>query len=81
MEMGWEQLKNGELPAQAASLLDVVITVDRNLKHQQNLAHLPVSVIVLAAASNKRADLLALVPRLEAALSNLESRSLIEIGP
>jgi len=33
-EMGWEGLQNGDLLAAAASQFDVVLTIDKNLKHQ-----------------------------------------------
>ncbi len=79
-DMGWEQLKNGQLLAQAAIHFDVVITVDRNMKQQQNLATLPVAVLVLIAKSNKLSDLLSLVPAAGEALSHLKPRSLVEIS-
>ena len=47
VEMGWGGVKNGVLLALAAKDFDAFITVDRNLPYQQNLAALPVSVVVL----------------------------------
>jgi hypothetical protein len=60
--------------------LDVLLTVDRNLRHRQNLAHLPIAVIVLIANSNRLADLLSLIPQLETALAQLRPKTLIEVG-
>ncbi len=39
-----------------------MITVDRGIKHQQNLNALPVPVIIMLAAHNRLAELQPLVP-------------------
>jgi len=78
-EMGWERLRNGKLLAEAAKHFDVVLTVDQNLKHQQNPAMLPVAVVVMIARSNKLVDLLPLVPAVEDVLRNLIPRTLVEV--
>ncbi|HEX5341100.1 MAG TPA: DUF5615 family PIN-like protein, partial [Duganella sp.] len=53
VERGWGGTKNGALLALAASDFDALITVDKNLPHQQNLAQLPIAVVVLDAISNE----------------------------
>ncbi|OGW49977.1 MAG: hypothetical protein A2V62_07830, partial [Nitrospirae bacterium RBG_19FT_COMBO_58_9] len=72
--------KNGSLLALAAAEFEAFITVDRNLPYQQNVATLPLTVIVLVARSNELQALLLLVPRLEEALATLQPRSLVQIG-
>ena len=72
VEMGWGGVKNGALLALAASEFDAFVTVDKNLPCQQNLATLPVAVIVLEARSSEIASLLPVVPNLEQALVNLQ---------
>ncbi len=48
-EMGWEQLKNGELLAAAEQGgFEVLITADKNLQYQQNLAARRIAIIELA---------------------------------
>ena len=79
-QMGWSTVKNGELLVLASSSFDVCVTVDRNLSFQQNLANLPVAVIVLTAKSNRLADLIPLVPRLLEALTSIEPNSLTIVG-
>jgi hypothetical protein len=79
VEMGWSGIKNGKLLALAADDFDAFITVDKNLPFQQNLASLPVFVIVLDAMSNELPALLPLVPALERALSSLKPRSYLRI--
>jgi len=64
----------------AAAEFEAFITVDRNLPYQQNVATLPITVIVLVARSNELQALLPLVPRVEEALATLQPRSLVQIG-
>src|ERR1700722_2781983 len=78
-EMGWEDLHNGELLAIAGSDFDVFLTVDQNIKSQQNLANLPLAVVVLLAKSNRTEDLQPLIPVLERVLLTLKLGQLLEI--
>ena len=78
-DMGWSGLKNGELLARSANQFDVFLTADQNLQYQQNLLALPVAVVVLAAKSNRIADLRPLIPQLISTLSGLLPRTLKQI--
>jgi hypothetical protein len=78
-EMGWDDLQNGKLLAQAGPIFNVFLTVDQNIKTQQNLAALPIAIIVLIARSNRTDDLLPLIPTLERSLTSLKLGQLIEI--
>ena len=80
VEMGWSGVKNGALLALAAAEFDAFVTVDQNLPYQQNVATLPIAVVVLATRSNELQALLPLVPRLEEVLATLRPRSLVQIG-
>ena len=79
-EMGWASLRNGELLSRCGKQFDVFLTADQNLQFQQNLKVLPVSVAVLAAKSNRIADLRPLIPKLLDSLSSLQSRTLVRIA-
>lgn len=48
-ELGWEQLKNGELLRTAEPDFDVLITTDSNIKYQQSLPARNIALIVLRA--------------------------------
>jgi hypothetical protein len=50
-EMGWSQLKNGDLLDQAEAAFDVLVTTDQNLHHQQNLTARSIAILVLATTS------------------------------
>lgn len=72
-DMGWNSLRNGELLRQAASAgFDAFITLDSGIAYQQNLATLPIAVVILEAQYNTFDDLLPLVPALLRALTNLQ---------
>ena len=79
-EMGWSELSNGKLLQAAADCgFDAVLTVDRKLKHEQNLTELPVGVVLIASVDIRLSALMPFVPAIERALSTLVPRSLIEI--
>jgi predicted nuclease of predicted toxin-antitoxin system len=80
VEMGWSGVKNGKLLALAADQFEAFITVDKNLPYQQNLATLPVALIVLDGFSNELHALLPLMPRLEKALSSLKPRTYVLVS-
>jgi hypothetical protein len=79
-QMGWDATTNGELLALASASFDVFITVDRNLSFQQNLDTLPVAVVVLAAQTNRLADLIPLIPQLLASPDSVRAKSFNVVG-
>jgi len=79
VEMGWSGIQYGRFLALASEQFDAFVTADKNLPYQQNLAKLPVAVVVLAAHSNELPHLLPLVPRLEETLARLQPRSLTRV--
>ena len=78
--MGWGGSTNGALLALAARSFDALITVDKNLRHQQNLKSLPIAVVVLSANSNNLSALVPLVHQLELVLLTLAPRTLVVVG-
>ena len=81
-ETGWGELKNGKLlAAVAAGPFDLLLTVDRNIKPQQNLVTLPVTVVVLIGRSSRLPDLLPLLPAFDQVAPTLQAGAFIEIRP
>lgn len=79
-EMGWKGLRNGQLLEQAqANGFDVVITVDQNIRSQQNLKGRAIAVCVLVARGVTVEDLRPLVPSLERLLPTLKPGGLYEV--
>ena len=69
-DAGFKGLENGDLLKAAAGACEVLITVDRNLPSQQNLAGLNIAILILAAKRNSYVRLKPLVPRALSALEN-----------
>ena len=76
-EMKWEQLRNRALMTVAiAAGFDVFVTIDKQLEHQQNLANLPLPVVVLDGDSNALPTLVPFVPFLKTLLQSSLERAL-----
>lgn len=77
---GWASIKNGKLLALAADEFDVLLTADKGMEYQQNLATLPVSILIVLARSNRIEDLKPAVPAILAALAQLPPRVLRKVA-
>lgn len=74
-------LKNGRLlDAAEAAGFEVLITVDQHIPEQQNLSGRKISVVILCALTNRRPDLVTIIPAALSALDSLESGSVIRIS-
>ena len=76
-EMGWDRLRNGDLIEIAEQGFEALITSDRNLQYQQNLASRKLGVIVLP--TNHLPSVLRLAPKIALALSELSPGKVVEI--
>jgi hypothetical protein len=63
----------------AGAGFEVLLTVDQNLRYQQNLTAAGVAVVVMAAVSNRVDDLAPLAPAVEAALGCIQAGEVIEV--
>src|SRR3954466_5346383 len=72
-EHGWSGVKNGKLLALAEAEFDVFLTVDQNLKYQQNLKTFNIGIILLVARNNRLKTLLPLMPEVREALKNIKT--------
>jgi hypothetical protein len=79
-EAGLAGKKNGELLRAAAGRFDALVTVDKKLRYQQNLARVPFGVIVLMTRGNRLEDLMPLVGATLTALQSVNPGQVIEIG-
>jgi len=69
---GWTGITNGELLRRMRGEYDVLVTMDRGIEFQQNLASLPFSVLLLRAPSNRMVHLQPVVPAILEALPALK---------
>ncbi|HEX8844807.1 MAG TPA: DUF5615 family PIN-like protein [Pyrinomonadaceae bacterium] len=79
-ERGWSGIKNGELLALAEAEFDAFLTVDQNLKYQQNLKAFNIGVILLVARNNRLKTLLPLMPKAREALENIKAGDFVRVG-
>lgn len=56
-EAGWSGKENGELLALADASFEVVVTIDRNLRYQQNLTARGIALLIVRARTNRVVDL------------------------
>lgn len=79
-EAGFKGLKNGALLRAADGNFDVLVTVDKSIRHQQNLQSFQIAVLLLIAKTNKYEDLQLLVPRALEAVKTLQPGSVVLVG-
>ncbi|HKY30137.1 MAG TPA: DUF5615 family PIN-like protein [Pyrinomonadaceae bacterium] len=79
-DAGLKGLKNGDLLRAAAAQFDVLITVDRKLSFQQNIAAFEIAVVVLIAKPNRYPELKLLTPKVLEALENIHAGQTVRIG-
>ena len=77
---GWASIKNGKLLALAAGEFDVLLTADKGMEYQQNLATLPIAILIVLARSNRIDDLACAIPAILAALAELAPRTLRKVA-
>ena len=77
-DLGWDTLSNGEiLKAAEEAGFEVLLTTDKNIRHQQNLAGRKIALVVL---SNSRWPVVRLyVERVVTALSQTTPGSYVEV--
>jgi predicted nuclease of predicted toxin-antitoxin system len=80
VEAGFGGLENGELLRAASGRYDVLITVDRNLPYQQNIASLQIAVLILTGTGITYADLRPLIPKTLDQLSVIRPGEIYRIG-
>lgn len=65
-DMGWLGKKNGELLGLIVfNGFDFFVTLDKNLRHQQNLDRIELNIFLLLALNNRRDTLHALIVKIK----------------
>ncbi len=81
-EEGWDGLANGALlRAAAGKNYDVMITVDRNMQHQQSKSELAIPVVLLQARNNNIKSLRPLAPQVLQLLGQRLERRVYTVVP
>jgi hypothetical protein len=79
-DLGWGSLTDGALIERMNGRYDVLVTVDRGIRHQQRLQHRRFGVVLLRAPTNRLADLHPLVPLLLEAIDRVRAGEVLEIS-
>jgi predicted nuclease of predicted toxin-antitoxin system len=79
-EAGWAGKKNGELLSVAENVFDVLVTVDTNLRYQQNLARRKIAIVVLQSSSNRLDHLRQYFPACVLAIEKIKPGEIVLIG-
>lgn len=79
-DKGWNALENGDLiNSMQSDGFDYLLTSDKNLQYQQNLAKYSMSFIVLNVSNNNYETILPLVPKIKAVLTDNNQEKLVVI--
>ena len=79
-ERGWNGLTNGELLRVAEVAFDVLVTMDRGMRHQQHLDRYDLGYILLSVPTNQFPDLAPLMLQVNATLGSIRSGDVVQIG-
>jgi predicted nuclease of predicted toxin-antitoxin system len=78
---GLAALKNGRLLVAAEEAgLDVLITVDREIPHQQNMTGRKIAILILRAPTNRLRDLEKVIPAALRALAGIQPAEIVQVG-
>ena len=77
-ELGWEELRNGELLREAEPLFDAFVTADKNIRYQQNVTRRRIAILVLP--TNRWPVLRTMTERIAAAVNRLQPGEFIEMA-
>lgn len=79
-EAGLIGKENGELLTLAEHEFDVLITIDRNIRHQQNIEGRRIAVLIIRTASSDLEDIKPHVPEALEALKAIRPGQFAEVG-
>lgn len=78
-EEGWTSFSNGELLSRAQHNFDVLLTADRRLQFQQNLARFDIGVVVIVTVSLRFRVIGGAIEAIRSALEDVTPGDLVQI--
>lgn len=82
LDRGLAELGNGKLLAAASQAgFDVFVTVDKNIRHQQNLQKLPLPVLEIRVFHSRLEELQKAAPHLPQALAECSRFNFVSVDP
>lgn len=81
VQAGWAGVQNGDLLRRAVSGgFAALITMDRNLEHQQNIPKSGLALVVLLARDSRIESVLPLAPAILGALAQAQPGQVLHVG-
>ena len=78
-EAGWRGLEDGVLLALAQTRFDVLVTIDRSLEHQNNLANFNLGVVVVHVRSNEIGSFQSLFSQIRDATARVRPGTAVQV--
>lgn len=78
-EERWSSLKNGELLARSSQMFEVLVTADKRLQYQQNLAKYHIGVVVIGTLDTRLPRLRELISDLRLAIHEVQAGHVIVV--
>ena len=79
-QLGWKGLDNGELLTRAAERFDALISMDRNMPVEHDIARYRIGLVLVRASSNRSETLRPLIPAIRSALADLAPGTVVRVG-
>lgn len=79
-DVGFGGKENGELLDAADGAYDVLVTIDKNIRYQQNLTGRRIAILILRSKSNDIDDLRPQMGLALLALEKIERGQIVEVG-
>ena len=78
-EESWTSFANGELLGRAQGRFDVLLTADRRLQFQQNLARFDIGVVVILTVSLRYRNIRPAIEQIRTALAAVRSGEVLQV--
>jgi predicted nuclease of predicted toxin-antitoxin system len=79
-EAGWAGKQNGELLKLAETDFDALVTVDTNLRYQQNMEGRRIAIVIFQSSSNRLEHVRQYFPACVLALDRIKPGEIVQVG-
>ncbi len=79
-EAGFGSKENSELLALAEGSYDVLVTIDKNIRYQQNMTGRRIAILIIRAPSNDINDIEPRIPEALVALQSIQPGQIVEVS-
>lgn len=81
-ELHWKGIKNGQLlQLMVDNHFDILLTIDKNLKYEQDIGKFPITIIILRVVRSKVELMRLLIPHLKRKIRFMKKSYVYEIWP